>query len=379
MKKQTIIIFVIISFIFSACNHENMIIITGHVENGERDYLSIKETYTPSLGFVDSTRIKKSGNFNFKIKSDKLMFLEINYHPQNILLIAHPGETIKLNIPGLNSSSSYIVSGSKDSESIKYLNDKLIETKHVIDSLKSISEEKISEIETQINTVISEHKNFIISYILKDMKSLTNITALNQKLSADHYIMNSLRDIQYFKIVNDSLIKYYPKLPSVKLFSSNTEALISNYNQIRILSQVKEIKSTLPDIRLPDRKNDSIDLSSLKGKMVLLYFWSPIIKDNLILTRQLFSIYKSYKAKGFEIYQVAFEGDFERWSSVIKFEEIPWISVFDNRGSYSSYLGIYNVSKFPTTYLIDKSQEKILGKNLSIKQLDLKLNYLLNN
>ena len=54
------------------------------------------------------------------------------------------------------------------------------------------------------------------------MTSLAAIKALYQKIDDQNYVLNTTRDLQYMKIVSDSLSVYYPD-------SRHTKALISDF------------------------------------------------------------------------------------------------------------------------------------------------------
>jgi peroxiredoxin len=55
-----------------------------------------------------------------------------------------------------------------------------------------------------------------------------------------------------------------------------------------------------------------VSLSSLKGKIVLLSFWSVRSKECIADNLQLKEIYKTFKEKGFEIYQINLDQNEER-------------------------------------------------------------------
>jgi len=78
-------------------------------------------------------------------------------------------------------------------------------------------------------------------------------------------------------------------------------------NQMRV-SQIEQMSKNLPKTSLdPDLKNISgnrVALSSLKGKYVLLTFWSVQSGDCVQENLQLKEYYKLYNKKGFEIYQI---------------------------------------------------------------------------
>ena len=69
-----------------------------------------------------------------------------------------------------------------------------------------------------------------------------------------------------------------------------------------------------------------IALSSLKGKYVLLTFWSFRSKECIAENLQLKEFYKLYNNKGFEIYQINLDENEADWKAAVKFDELPWIS-----------------------------------------------------
>jgi glutathione peroxidase-family protein len=72
--------------------------------------------------------------------------------------------------------------------------------------------------------------------------------------------------------------------------------------------QIEDLAGSLPEIKLDPNLKDingkRIALSSLRGKIVLLTFWSVQSKDCITENLQLKEIYKTYNKKGFEIYQI---------------------------------------------------------------------------
>src|SRR5689334_11203028 len=67
------------------------------------------------------------------------------------------------------------------------------------------------------------------------------------------------------------------------------------------------------EIALPSAKGDTIRLSSLKGKVVLLDFWASWCRPCRSANKDLVKIYDKYKSKGFEIYSVSLDDDKADW------------------------------------------------------------------
>ena len=148
------------------------------------------------------------------------------------------------------------------------------------------------------------------------------------------------------------------------------------YNQ-QLSDIVSRSESTTPDIRLPDLNGDTISLSSLKGKVVLLSFWASWNEESVSQNVQLKNLYQKYKARGFEIFQVSLDSELESWIRAIQFDELPWINVSDLSYPESYTARIYNIRELPTSYLINREGQIVL-KNNNINTLNIMIPNLLD-
>jgi len=136
-----------------------------------------------------------------------------------------------------------------------------------------------------------------------------------------------------------------------------------------------ELGNKSPEIKLSTTKGDTIPLSALKGKMVLIDFWgtwcAPCVEEQSELAR----LYKKYKlasftnGKGFEIYGVALEAKKLNWENFIAKNKITWIQVSDLKFWRSPVAKAYNIRELPFNVLID-GKGVILAKNLHGKDLE---------
>jgi len=116
----------------------------------------------------------------------------------------------------------------------------------------------------------------------------------------------------------------------------------------------------------------------LKGKYVLLAFWSSESRDCIAENLQLKEYYKIYHKKGFEIYQISIDTDEAKWKAAVKFDELPWITAREVDPENPRYALLFNVKSVPANYLFDPNG-KIIESNLHGKALQLKLLQLFNN
>ena len=133
-----------------------------------------------------------------------------------------------------------------------------------------------------------------------------------------------------------------------------------------------------PEIKLPTTKGDTISLSSLKGKLVLIDFWGTWCAPCVAEQAELARLYKKYKlasftnGKGFEIYGVALEAKKPNWESFIIKNKISWIQVSDLKFWRSPVAKAYNIQELPFNVLID-GKGVILAKNLHGKELEMEI------
>jgi len=120
-----------------------------------------------------------------------------------------------------------------------------------------------------------------------------------------------------------------------------------------------------------------VSVSSLKGQYVLVSFWSTTSQDCLNELPLLKSIYQAYHRRGLEIYQVSLDTDLERWLNIIRFEEIPWISVREKDPENPAYARLMNITTLPSNLLYDP-EGKIINTNLSGRNLEIRMDQLFN-
>ncbi len=134
-------------------------------------------------------------------------------------------------------------------------------------------------------------------------------------------------------------------------------------------SQGLEIGNKAPEISLPAPNGDTIALSSLKGKLVLIDFWgtwcSPCVAEQTELAKLYIKFNNSgfINGKGFEIYGVSLDIKKSNWENFINAKKISWTQVSDLKFWNSPVAKTYNIQELPYNILID-GKGIILAKNL---------------
>ncbi len=147
------------------------------------------------------------------------------------------------------------------------------------------------------------------------------------------------------------------------------KALIDLYSSVAVGEMAPEISQITPE-------GNSLSLTSLRGKYVLVDFWAswcgPCRREN----PKLVKAFENYTGKGFTVFGVSYDTKKENWIKAIKADNLHWNQVSDLQGWKNSSSDQYGIKAIPSNILLDKDG-RIVAKNLFGKKLEEKLAELL--
>ncbi len=377
--------FALSSVIALAACQKKTVEITGTLENPlSGQYLFLSELKADDIVAYDSVLITEEGTFNFKLNIKNPSFYLLKNNQKNFLtMLLEPGEKINMTaaFDSINYPSEF--KGSPGTELLIRYNDKL---RNTIDNIMSLSKiyvkrmdqpglpELIDSLDRASQGYLEDINAYTKRFIDDNPSSLASITALYQQVAPDVYVLDPMKDIEYFRKVNESLSALYPENDHV--IKLQQQIMVYNENLQYSVDDFYGTGNIAPEIALPSPEGDTISLSSTRGSIVLLDFWAswcpPCREENPNLVKA----WERFHSKGFQIFQVSLDKTREAWIKGIEDDKLgKWIHVSDLKYWNSSVVPLYKIESIPANYLIDKDGY-IISSNLRGEELIQKLELL---
>jgi peroxiredoxin len=388
MKKNIrIVVIPFLLLMVISCNR-NKTEIWGHVEGGSDQTLSLERLDVNRTTLIDSVQTDQAGAFRIMVKQEEPALYILRHSQGEIInLLLFPGDKVSVATTSETFGNGYSVEGSEESEKIRLLVDHLSRTRNdldsllaLVDSLENPDDPQMDLIQNAYTQSIIKQKRFTIRFIVENMSSLSSVYALYQKYDDLNLILGSESDLQYYKSVADSLEAVYPNNSLTLSLQSDIKrrvAEIENGMQLdRLISMADEEITGFLDLSIPDRDGKEISLSSLKGEVILVFFWASGNQESVESLLRVRPTYKRYHDRGFEVYAISMDNIKVQWMQSVDFNEFDWINVSELSYPDSRAQLFYNVTALPTTFLINREGD-IVAKNLYGKNLETWLDNLL--
>lgn len=301
---------------------------------------------------IDRVALADNGGFEFEFGIDegtspRFYRLAFEGGRRPVTLVVAPGDEIKLESAG-DIFLNYEVEGSEESALIKEFNREYF-----------TAVDRVARIAEGIDTGEGMHRRAYDAACEAMQAQLRFVGTHRDRLAAFYAIRHTAAEryipqlegmgitVAHRRALVEGLMERYPDSPYIAIL----EQEISTDETIIDLSRnVAEI--SYPDIELKDIYNRAHRLSSLDGKVVLLYFWSAIDSVSNNVNAELKSLYERYHDKGFEVYQVSADANISTWIEAVRQQKLPWISVYG--GTSPEVFSTYNVAGVPSAFLIDR-------------------------
>ena len=368
--------------IFQACTNTHPpgeSTIFGKISGAGGQLILLEELTVNDLIRIDSVKIEDNGSFGFSYLPDEagIFLLKLNTG-EFVTLIMCPDDHIEILADRSTFPKKYKINGNEGSKILeRYFTEtaknqeQLDSLSHVFNSsthLKNFYEIKLG-LDSAFAGLFSQQQDFALQVIEENPNSLASLLLINQRFGAKK-LFNVDDDFDLMLQIDSNLLKQYPGNSHVLAHHERVKRIIDK----QILEQKAEANLApgliAPNLNLPNPSGEKISLQSLRGKLVLLYFWTTYSPPCRAANQQIKEIHKRNKSEDFEIYAVSFDHNKKIWGDVIVMEELAWINVSDLQGTGTPVKKLYNVPvELPYFYLLDR-EGKIITKNSSLLEIE---------
>jgi peroxiredoxin len=108
------------------------------------------------------------------------------------------------------------------------------------------------------------------------------------------------------------------------------------------------------DIRFTALDGRVVDLANLKGKVVLVEFWSTSCGPCIAEMPSIKAAYEKLHVRGFEVVAISLDDKESALRRFIADKKLPWPQHFDGKGWENQFAMRYGVFSIPTMWLVDK-------------------------
>lgn len=336
---------------------------------------------------IDSAKLSEDGTFAFEGTAPTAPeFYRIRIAGQFINIAVDSTETINIKAQYPQMATQYEVSGSEDCQRIKELSLMQSSLQAQVNAIARNPELGTQAVADSVSRIVEAYKTRVkTEYIFKAPMKASSYFALFQTIYAGGQPVllfnprTSEQDIKVFGAVATSWDTFYPNEKRGENLHNIAIEGMKDVRYLRSQQQAEEIEASkvntsgILDFTLTDNTGAARSLSSLKGNVVLLDFHLFADQNSMKRIMWLRELYNKYHAQGFQIYQVAIDGDEHFWKT--QTAALPWIStrVDDNT---SSVLQLYNVQQVPTFFLLNRSCN-VVKRDAQIKDIDAEIKALL--
>ncbi len=316
-----------------------------------------------SLGVAD---LDENGHFEIPGKVDHKTFGALLLDNNHVIYLILDGSNLEIEAD-YNDFANYTVNGNKENYLIRNYFNNLRDLVNEINSVRMAAQQAQKSGNAEEAARLKEEEGAKVDAYFSYVKNFADTTS--SPLMA-LFATGMLEPSLYGDFMQEMVTRY-------KDIAQNSPY----YQRVAKLAQGQNglIGQMAPEIRLPNPEGDTIALSDLRGKYVLLDFWAawcgPCRRENPNVVK----LYKKYKDKNFTVFSVSLDKSKNSWIQAIEKDGLEWPNHVSELAYWNTEAAKpYGVRSIPATFLIDP-EGRIIAKDLRGYMLEKKLEQLLGD
>lgn len=348
------------ALVITSCDNKKFSI-QGRVADADGQVLYLESLAVNGTELLDSVELDKDGRFKFKYHAPQYPeFYQLRLDKSIIHLAIDSTETLNLSANAADFANDYELTGSDECVKMRIVAQESAKLKKRIDELSramSSNSDRVDDLRKQAIEDLAAYKKKMFDLVLENPASATAYYIVFQEINGDKiFDPYDADDRKLIAAVATGFDSLYPDSPRSKQLKNMTLAAIAAERAAqKEKSEIEASTANFLDMELYDLRGRKKVLSNFvdAGKVVLLSFTAYQADYSPVYNMKLAELYKKYKSKGLEIYQVSLDADEQAWK--VAADNLPWICVRDPQSVYSHNAAMYNVKTLPTCFVIDRN------------------------
>jgi peroxiredoxin len=337
----------------SAESGSGKVSIKGIIQQAPKGTIVLEKLEEQAYQPIETIALKNNETFSFEVNVTEPDFYRLNLfnEKQYIYLVLQAGQKVEITVDASQADMPFKVNGSKDTDYFRTLNERLAAFKQEQEQLIALYQ--ATEDETERASIQQRYERYQQAEVTR-MKAIidTIIPSVSVMFALNFFEIET--ELEYIEQVADRFAKELPN-------SRHTKSLVGNLAQYKqsLAGQVNPGQAA-PDIALLNPQGETVRLSSLKGKLVLVDFWASWCRPCREENPNVVKLYQKHKDQGFEILGVSLDQDRKKWLQAIEADGLTWVHGWDEQGEVAQE---YQVNAIPATFLVD-AEGKVIATGL---------------